>query len=142
MVRKDTASVLKVNEAWALLQNAITQTADTVLDRTERVTHKDWLDAECEQATTSKNWLDEACEQATTSKNWLDAECEQATTSKNCAYKKCNKEIVHGNQWRNTELPELREKRVHKQKKKIFIERGVEEFERLRSNNENKSIKS
>jgi len=34
------------------------------------------------------------------------------------------------------------EKRVHKQKKKIFIERGVEEFERLRSNNENKSIKS
>ena len=107
MVRKDTASVLKVNEAWALLQNAITQTADTVLDRTERVTHKDWLDAECEQATTSKNWL--------------DAECEQATTSKNCAYKKCNKEIVHGNQWRNTELPEVRKKEYINKRRRYLL---------------------
>jgi hypothetical protein len=32
------------------------------------------------------------------------------------------------------------EKRGHKQKKKIFIERGPEELERLRSNNENISF--
>ena len=32
------------------------------------------------------------------------------------------------------------EKRVHKQKKKIFIERGLEELERLRSNNKSKSF--
>jgi hypothetical protein len=38
-----------INEMWALLKNAITQTADTILGRTERVTHKDWFDAECEQ---------------------------------------------------------------------------------------------
>jgi uncharacterized FlgJ-related protein len=50
------------------------------------------------------------------------------------------KDIILGNQWRNTELPELRKKRVHKQKKKIFIERGLEELERLRSNSESKSF--
>ena len=38
-----------------LLKNAITQTDDTVLNRMDRVTYKDWLDAECEQATISKN---------------------------------------------------------------------------------------
>ena len=38
-----------------LLKNAITQTADAVLDRMERVTYTDWFDAECEQATTRKN---------------------------------------------------------------------------------------
>ena len=32
------------------------------------------------------------------------------------------------------------EKIVHKQKKKIYIERGLEELERLRSNNESKSF--
>jgi hypothetical protein len=32
------------------------------------------------------------------------------------------------------------EKKVHKQKKTIFIERGLEELERLRSNSENKSF--
>jgi hypothetical protein len=30
-----------INRAWMLLKNAITQTADTVLDRMERVTYKD-----------------------------------------------------------------------------------------------------
>jgi hypothetical protein len=44
-----------INEAWTLLKNAITQTAGTILDSIERVTHKDWFDAECEQATISKN---------------------------------------------------------------------------------------
>jgi hypothetical protein len=43
-----------INEAWMLLKNAITQTAGTVLNTIERVTYKDWFDAECEQATTSK----------------------------------------------------------------------------------------
>jgi hypothetical protein len=30
-----------INEAWTLLKNAITQTAGTILERIERVTHKD-----------------------------------------------------------------------------------------------------
>jgi len=37
-----------INEAWMLLKNAITQTAGTILNRIERVTYKDWFDAECE----------------------------------------------------------------------------------------------
>jgi hypothetical protein len=49
--------------------------------------------------------------------------------------------IIHGNQWRNTELPDVRKKRVHK-RNKIFIERGVEELELLRSNNGSKFIKT
>jgi len=44
-----------INEAWTLLKNAIMQTAGTMLNRIERVTYKDWFDAECEQATVSKN---------------------------------------------------------------------------------------
>ena len=51
-----------------------------------------------------------------------------------------NKEIILGKQWRNIELPEKKEKRVHKQKKEIFIERGLEELEHLRSNNESRSF--
>ena len=31
------------------------QTADTVLNRMERTTYKDWFDAECEQAKISNN---------------------------------------------------------------------------------------
>jgi hypothetical protein len=42
-------------EAWMLLKNVIMQTAGTILNRIERVTYKDWFDAECEQATISKN---------------------------------------------------------------------------------------
>ena len=37
------------------LKNAITQTAGTIFNRIERVTYKDWFDAECKQATISKN---------------------------------------------------------------------------------------
>jgi hypothetical protein len=36
-------------------KNAITQTADTILNKMERVTYKNWFDAECEQARISKN---------------------------------------------------------------------------------------
>ena len=38
-----------------LLKNIITQTADTVLDRMERVTYIDWFDTECELVTIKKN---------------------------------------------------------------------------------------
>ena len=44
-----------INEVWTHLKNAITQTAGTILERIERVTYKEWFDAECEQATISKN---------------------------------------------------------------------------------------
>ena len=44
-----------INEAWTLLKNAIMQTGNTILNRIERVTYKDWFDAECEQAAISKN---------------------------------------------------------------------------------------
>ena len=37
------------------LKNAIMQTAGTISDRIERVTYKDWFDAECKQATISKS---------------------------------------------------------------------------------------
>jgi len=101
-----------INEAWTLLKNAITQTASKVLERLDRVTHKDWF----------------------------NAECEQATISKNNAYKRTQR----GNHTRKA-VEEYRtdrsaEKRVHKQKKKIFIQRGLEDLERLRSNNESKSF--
>jgi phosphopantetheine adenylyltransferase len=68
-----------INGAWMLLKNAITQTADTVLDRTERVTYTDWFDAECEQATTRKNLAYKRMQQRnqtrkdllnTSSRNW------------------------------------------------------------------------
>jgi hypothetical protein len=62
-----------------LLKNAIMQTADTVLDRMERVTYTDWFDAECEQATRRKNLAYKRMQQRnqtrkdllnTSSRNW------------------------------------------------------------------------
>jgi hypothetical protein len=44
-----------INETWTLLKNTITQTAGAILNRTERVTHTDWFDTECEQAKINKN---------------------------------------------------------------------------------------
>jgi hypothetical protein len=37
-----------INKVWMLLKNAFTQTTSTILNRTERVSHNDWFDAECE----------------------------------------------------------------------------------------------
>jgi hypothetical protein len=48
-----------INGAWMLLKNAITQTADTVLDRMERVTHTDWFDAECKDNYKEKSGIQE-----------------------------------------------------------------------------------
>jgi hypothetical protein len=101
-----------INEAWMLLKNAIMQTAGTMLNRIERVTYKDWS----------------------------DAECEQATISKNKAYKRMQQ---RNHPWKAVEeyrTTRREETRVHKQKKKIFIEPGLEELERLRSNFESKSF--
>jgi hypothetical protein len=101
-----------INEAWMLLKNAITQTAGTILDRIDRVTYKDWFDAECEQATISKNKAYKRMQQ----RNHIRKAVEEHRTARR------------------------EEKRVHKQKKKIFIECGLEELERLRSNDESKSF--
>jgi hypothetical protein len=101
-----------INEVWMLLKNAITQTASTILNRTERVTHNDWFDAEYEQATISKNKAYRKMQQ----RNHTQKAVEE--------YRNARKE----------------EKRVHKQKKKIYTEHELEEFERLRSNNESKSF--
>jgi len=101
-----------INEAWMLLKNAITQTADTVLNRMERVTYKDWFDAECEQATINKNKAYKRMQQS--NHTWKAVE----------EYRTARKE----------------EKRVHIQKKKIFTEHELEELERLRSNNESKFL--
>jgi len=100
-----------INEVWMLLKNAIMQTADTILNRIERVTYR----------------------------NWCDAECEQATISKNKAYKRVQQK---NHTWKAVEeyrTARSKEKRVHKQKKKIFIEHGLE-VEHLGSNNESKSF--
>jgi hypothetical protein len=102
-----------INEAWMLIKNAIMQTVDTVLDRMEIVTYKDWFDAECEQATISKNEAFKRMQQRNHNQKAVE---ESRTASKE-------------------------EKRVHKQKKrKIFIEHELEELEHLRSNNESKSF--
>jgi hypothetical protein len=96
---------------WTLLKNSITQTAGTISDRIERVTYRDWFDAECEQATITKTKHTRMQQ-----RNHIRKAVEEYRTARR------------------------EEKRVHKQKMKIFIERGVEEFERLRSNNESKSF--
>jgi hypothetical protein len=101
-----------INEAWMLLKNAITQTADTVLNKMERVTYKDWFDAECETATISKNKAYKRMQQRNHTRKAVDE------------YRTVRRE----------------EKRVHKQKKKIFTEHELEELERLRSNNGSKSF--
>jgi len=81
------------------------------MDRIERVTHKDWFDAESEQATINKNY----------------------------AYKKMQQRNHKRKSVEEYRTARSEEKRVHKQKK-IFIERGLMELERLRSNNESKSF--
>ena len=101
-----------INGAWMLLKNAITQTADAVLDRMERVTYTDWFAAECEQATTRKNLTYKRMQQRNHTRKAVEE------------YRTATKE----------------EKRVQKQKKKIFIEHELKELERLRSNNESKSF--
>ena len=97
---------------WILLKNAITQTASTILNKTEGVTHNDWFDAECEQATVSKNKAYKRMQQRNHTRKAVEE------------YRNARKE----------------EKRVHKQKKKVYIERELEELECLRSNNESKSF--
>jgi hypothetical protein len=101
-----------INKAWMILKNPIMRTAATILNRIERVTHKDWFDAEYEQATLSKNKTYKRIQQRNHTRKAVEE------------YRTARRE----------------EKRVHKQKKKIFIERGLEEFERLRCNNESKSF--
>jgi hypothetical protein len=86
--------------------------AGIILDRIERVTHKDWFDAEREQVTISKSNAFKRMQQ----RNHIQKSVEEYRTARS------------------------EEKRVHKQKKKIFIERGLEELEHLRSNNESKSF--
>ena len=91
-----------INEAWMLLKNAITQTTGTILNRIERVTHKDWFDVECEQATLSKNKAYKRMQQRNHTRKAVEE------------YRTARRE----------------EKRVHKQNKKTFIGRGLEELER------------
>jgi sorting nexin-29 len=101
-----------IKETWTLLKNAITQTAGAILNRIETVTHTDWF----------------------------DTECEQATINKNKAYKRMQQ---RNHTWKAVEeyrTARSEEKRVQKQKKKIFIERGLKELECLRGKNEGKSF--
>jgi hypothetical protein len=88
------------------------QTAGTILNRIEIVTYKDWFDMECEQATISKNNAYKRMQQ----RNHTQKAVEEYKNEKK------------------------KKKRAHKQKKKIFIERRLEELERLKSNNESKSF--
>jgi len=101
-----------IDEVWTFLKIAITQTGGTILNRLETVTYKDWFDAECKRATISKNNGYKSMQQR--NHTWKAVE----------EYRTARSE----------------EKRVHKQKKKIFIEHGLEELEHLRSNNESKSF--
>jgi len=71
--------------------------------------------------------------------DWCDAECEQATTRKNLAYKRMQQRNHTRRQWRNTEHPE-KKKREYINGKKICIEQELKELECLRNNNESKSF--
>jgi len=75
-----------------------------------------------------------------THKDWFDEECEQATISKNNAYKRMQQRNRTRKSTEEYRTARSEEKRVHNQKKKIFIERGLEELERLRGKNESKSF--
>jgi hypothetical protein len=101
-----------INDMWMLLKNIITQTADTVLDRMERVTYIDWFNTECEQATIRKNLAYKRMQQRNHTRKAVEE------------YKTGRKE----------------EKRIHKGKKKILIEHELKELEHLRSNNKSKSF--
>jgi aldehyde:ferredoxin oxidoreductase len=78
-------------------KNAVMQTADTILNRMERITYKDLFDAECERVTISKNKQYKRMQQR--NHTWKAVE----------EYRTARKE----------------EKRVHKQKKKIFTEHAL-----------------
>jgi ABC-type uncharacterized transport system fused permease/ATPase subunit len=80
-----------ISEAWMVIENAITQTAGTVLNRTERITYK----------------------------NWFNAECEQATFDKNKAYKRMQQSILR--KQRNIELPDWRKKEYIKKRRKYSV---------------------
>ena len=77
-----------IKEVWMLLKNAITQTAGTVLNRIERVTYKDWFDAECEQATISKNKAHKSTQQRNHTRKAAE-EYRTATREKKEYYMKC-----------------------------------------------------
>jgi len=76
------------NEAWMPLKNAITQTADTMLKRMERVTYKDWFDAECEQATISKNKAYKRMQQRNYTWKAVKEYRMPAKKKKECAYRR------------------------------------------------------
>ena len=82
------------------------------MNRTERVTHTDWF----------------------------DTECEQATNNKNKAYKRMQQRNHTRKAVEEYRIARSEEKRTHKQKKKIFTEHELEELERLKSNSESKSF--
>jgi hypothetical protein len=44
-----------VSEAWRDLRDIITNAADAVLGRMERLKYKNWFDGECERVTNQKN---------------------------------------------------------------------------------------
>ena len=72
--------------------------------------------------------------------DWFDTECEQATKSKNLAYKRMQQRNHTRKAVEEYRTARKEEKRVHKRKKKIFIEHELKELERLRSDNESKSF--
>jgi len=81
-----------INETWTLLKNAITQSAGAILNRTERVTHTDWFDIECEQATNNKNKVYKRMQQRNHTRKAVE----------------------------EYRIARSEEKRIHKQKKKIY----------------------
>ena len=77
-----------INEAWMILKNTIMQTADTILNRMERVTYKDWFDAECEQATISKNKAYKRMQQRNYTWKAVKEYRMPAKKKKECAYRR------------------------------------------------------
>jgi hypothetical protein len=99
-----------INGSWMVLKNAITQTAESVLDRMDKAIERDWFDGECERARVRKNLAYKRMQPRNHTRRAVEE------------YRTVIKE----------------ENRVHKWKKKLFIELKRKELDRLRSNNENK----
>ena len=85
---QDVLMMMILMRCGCFLKNAITQTAGTILNRIERVTYKDWFDAECEQATISKNKAHKSTQQRNHTRKAAE-EYRTATREKKEYYMKC-----------------------------------------------------
>lgn len=101
-----------VNREWNVIKRALIETGDQVVEKIERTGRKDWFDNDCFMATYKKN---EAYKRMISSRHARNAEN---------AYKEARRE----------------EKRIHKEKKRLFFEDLFENVEHLRGSRESRAF--